>query len=119
MFNFPSVFFLEYVPNENYLYKFKPAVLEAFSVDFSGSHPPAFLRSDAVTNNQNPPESVVINAQFLELELWIRENYYGTSEGPDDKWVTDMFNKLVNEEIRKKNAAQGKTEEPSKFTGLW
>lgn len=75
LFGFPRIFQLAYVPNSKYLYSFKPAVLEAMNVDFTGPHPPAFLRADAATDGDNPPQSVIITCQFLELELWTKENY--------------------------------------------
>lgn len=73
--NFPSIFFLEFSPNPQYLFRFKPSVMTNFMVDYAGDHVPSFLRSDNATKaggqqNLNPPEALRITMQFLEIEYW-------------------------------------------------
>ncbi len=62
-FGFPKVFKLKMMPNEEYMYKFKPAVLENFSINYTPGGMPAFYKSGA-------PEAVTMSLSFLELEFW-------------------------------------------------
>ena len=78
--NFPSVFLLSFVPNSDYLFKFKPAVLTNFVVDYAGGHAPAFFRADSGTNagggaSQNAPVSVTFHMQFLAIEYYKSGDY--------------------------------------------
>jgi hypothetical protein len=93
VFSFPRVFRIAYRPNPRYLYKLKPAVLVNFTVDYSGGGVPSFYRAAGVTNNQNAPVMLVIQATFLELEFWLRSDYGGDDDGaggtlPDDTRTT-------------------------------
>ena len=74
-FKFPKIFQLSFKPDDEYLYQFKPAVMEHFVVDYFGGRAPSFLKANASTNNKNPPESVIITASFLELEFWLAKDY--------------------------------------------
>lgn len=68
-FGAPQVFTLKYFNNENYLYKFKPCVLENMSVNYSPSGAPAFYSSTGA------PDSVEIRLSFLEVEFWFAGQY--------------------------------------------
>lgn len=87
VFSFPRVFRIAYFPNSQYLYKFKPAVLINFTVDFSGGGLPAFYRPDTATNNLDAPIMLTMQATFLELEFWLRSDFGGdpkTGEGGNE-----------------------------------
>lgn len=73
VFTFPKVFEIKFNPNENLLYKFKPAVVESMSVNYAPSGAPAFYR------RTNAPDSVEIRLQFLELEFWLAGQFKGES----------------------------------------
>lgn len=73
LFTFPKVFEIKFNPNENVLYKFKPAVIENMSVNYAPSGAPAFYR------RTNAPDSVEIRLQFLELEFWLKDQFKGNS----------------------------------------
>lgn len=84
---FPNIFYIKFVPNPEYIFEFKPSVLVNFAVDYAGGHVPSFLRSDSATNNLNAPESVTIQAQFLEIEYWKNGDFnditnFGSQESP-------------------------------------
>lgn len=79
-FTFPRIFRISYFPNSQYLYKFKPAVLVNFTVDYSGGGVPAFYRKDSVTDNLNAPIMVTVSAQFLELEFWLRSDFIDNND---------------------------------------
>jgi hypothetical protein len=54
--------------NEDYMYKFKPAVLENVTFDFSPVQNPSFFKGTAA------PTGVIIRANFLEIEYWLQED---------------------------------------------
>lgn len=70
---FPKIFRLAYYPNSQYMHKFKPAVIEQLSVNYAPGGTPAFYAADE--DQPNPPESVVIQVQFKELEYWLDGDY--------------------------------------------
>ena len=64
-----------FFPNVQYLYKFKPCVLTDLQVTYDGeAQTPAFYRAIDATGN-NPPESLIINTSWTELEYWVRSDY--------------------------------------------
>jgi hypothetical protein len=60
----PKVFSLSYYNNSNYLYKFKPCVLESMSVNYTPSSAPAFY------SKTGAPDAVELRTSFLEIEFW-------------------------------------------------
>lgn len=72
-FTFPNVFWLSFLPNSQYLYKFKPAVLEAITVDYAAGGAPAFYNSGA-------PVSMTINMVFHELEFWLNGDHNDSND---------------------------------------
>jgi hypothetical protein len=87
---FPNIYTLAFQPNPQFLFKFKPCVIESIVVDFNAGQPiPAFYNGDA----GNPPESVMVSAVFLELEYWL-DGEGGLSDyrdGGDDLPTPDPF----------------------------
>lgn len=90
-FRFPHVFFLGFYPNADMLPKFKPAVITSCLVDYQGNNPaPTFYRETEA------PESIILRLSFLELEVWISENFRNaaarTPGSPADPFdSTDWF----------------------------
>lgn len=121
LFGFPNVYIMFFVPNIQYLYKFKPCVLQELAVDYLGGNPtPAFygstspkngvsndynlpsnLQGEAPTQNigynasLNPPESIVMKTRWLELEYWIKSDF----KDKDSTSVTDVFNWYNNQDF--------------------
>lgn len=110
-FRFPKIYLLFFTPNLKYLYKFKPCVLQAISIDYQGGNPqPSFyeaqqeFRIDSpydsrdpqtreriaqginYTVQHSPPESVVLRTSWLELEYWL-----GGDENSDFSDTNDPF----------------------------
>lgn len=81
IFAFPQIFQLAFMPNSSYMFKFKPAVLESFTVNYAGSGIPAFYRASLATNNLNAPESIEIVCSFMELEYWIAGDFKNVEDG--------------------------------------
>lgn len=69
-FTFPHIFDVGFFPSAKYLYKFKPAVLENFQMNYAPDGPPRFYRQSNEMND-NPPEAVEISLTFLEMEYWL------------------------------------------------
>ena len=82
LWDFPYIFYIEWKPNPGWLYKFKPMVLNNFTVDYTanGQKVPAFYGTSSVGPGENPPESVQIKCDFIELEYWLRNQYNQDSE---------------------------------------
>lgn len=74
LWKFPSMFRLAFMPNSQYMFKFKPAVCVSADFNFSsGGQTPAFYNSTA-------PESVTMTLSFMELEYWLSSDYIGTND---------------------------------------
>ena len=84
LFTFPMVFQMAFMPNPKYMFKFKPAVLTDFAVDFAGGGMPAFFRKGSQYNDGlNAPMMITMSMTFLELEYWLSGNYTDTNEAYD------------------------------------
>jgi len=70
---FPYIYTMYFSPNYQYLYKMKPCVLQAINIDYQGGNPfPGFYRAQTSgIERESPPESVVMQTQWLELEFWL------------------------------------------------
>lgn len=65
----PKIFTPKFNKNDNYLYKFKPCVLENLSVNYSPSGAPAFY------SQTGAPDAVELKLSFLEIEFWFSDDY--------------------------------------------
>jgi hypothetical protein len=85
LFKFPKIFQLAFMPNSQYLLKFKPAVLTGITVDYTSGGAPSFLRAlnDPASGGVNPPSHVALSMKFLELEFWL-QNDFSDSADPFD-----------------------------------
>ena len=86
VFSFPMITQCAFMPNYNYLFRMKPAVIQDFSIDYAPGSVPSFYHepqaSSRSTNGDNPPESVKISITFQELEYWLFSDYKGDEAGP-------------------------------------
>lgn len=78
---FPKIYLLFFIPNTQYMYRFKPCVLENLTVTYDGENQtPAFYYGiDGLGNN--PPESLLVSTTWLELEYWVREDHTRGTDG--------------------------------------
>lgn len=96
LFGFPKIFRLGFFPNSKMLYRFKPAVLESFTVDYAGAgQGPTFYRSNDVSGKSNAPETVAIRLQFLELEFWLNRDG-GWEDSPGNDFANGNADVLYN-----------------------
>lgn len=79
LFTFPKVFRVSLRPNSKYMYKFKPAVCEAFTVDYAGGGVPAFFRANS-SDGINAPAALQFRIDLLELEYWLAGNYSSSND---------------------------------------
>lgn len=78
--DFPYVFYMEWVPNPKWLYKFKPMVMTSMQANYTpNSGVPSFYGG-----RENPPESVTINCSFMEIEYWLRNQFNTTNNSSVD-----------------------------------
>lgn len=66
--SYPDVVQINLYPNERYLYRFKPCVVESISVNYSPNITPAFYE------RTNAPIEVTLTVNLLEIEYWIRRD---------------------------------------------
>lgn len=76
LFAYPKVYTMFFQPNVQFLYKFKPAVLRGLTIHYDGgSGAPAFYRPEEENVENSPPESIILNTSWLEIEYWKREDF--------------------------------------------
>jgi len=65
LWKFPSIVQMSFSPNADYLFKFKPAVIQSFVSNYTPGGMPAFYKGSGA------PEAVDISLRTLELEYWL------------------------------------------------
>lgn len=65
--------------NENVLYKFKPCVIEAMSINYSPSGAPSFYARSAA------PDAVELRLSLTEIEFWMTGDFDGNAISYDDR----------------------------------
>jgi hypothetical protein len=71
LFSFPSMVTISLFPSSNYLYRFKPCVIDKVSVDYApgGESNPSFYRGT------NAPTAVLLKISLQEIEYWTNKDY--------------------------------------------
>jgi hypothetical protein len=72
VFKYPNVFQISFNKTTGsgpFLYEFKPAVLESFTVDYAPANVPSFY------TGTDEPESFVLNMDFCEIEFWLAGDF--------------------------------------------
>jgi hypothetical protein len=62
-------------PIEEYLYKFKPCVIESMSVNYAPAGLPSFFKRTSA------PTEVTLSLSLLEIEYWLKEDIVDPSGG--------------------------------------
>jgi len=73
-FTYPGIVRIFLNPDTKYLYKFKPCVVESFSVNYAPNGP-AFYR------NTVAPAAINVNITFQEIELWTKNDFLSATPG--------------------------------------
>lgn len=73
LFAYPNIFKVSFHSSTGgaspFLYEFKPAVLESFTVDYAPANVPSFYVGT------DEPESFVLNMDFCEIEFWLAGDF--------------------------------------------
>ena len=70
-FEFPKVFKLRFTGNEEFLYEFKPAVLQSMTVNYTPSGSPNFY------GKTGAPDGIILTMNFKEIEYWLNSGTEG------------------------------------------
>lgn len=69
LYKYPSVAIVRFKSKDEFLYKFKPCVIEAMEVDHTGAGMPSFFKDN------NAPTVTNLSINLLELDLWTKDNF--------------------------------------------
>ena len=70
---YPDICNVRLMPNDSWLYKFKPCVVESISVNYVPNGNPAFY------NETKAPADVQFTVNLLEIEYWLKEDFNGNT----------------------------------------
>jgi hypothetical protein len=70
---YPNIAIISLYPDETFLYKFKPCVIESMDVNYAIGGQPSFFKGT------NAPTIVEISINLLEIEYWLKEDYEDNS----------------------------------------
>jgi hypothetical protein len=65
---YPNMAIINLRPDPDYLYKFKPCVVESMDVNYAMGGQPSFFKGT------NAPTEVQLSVNFLEIEYWLKED---------------------------------------------
>jgi hypothetical protein len=65
---YPDIVEINLFPNENFLYKFKPCVVESMSINFAPNAGPSFFK------NSNAPTEIQLSVNLKEIEYWLQDD---------------------------------------------
>jgi hypothetical protein len=91
---FPSIYTMFFQPNVKFLYKFKPCVLTSISVNYASGGVPAFYKEQNSNPQFSPPESVVLNTTWLELDYFVQQHYEHDHNNTEDLPSSDPYGLL-------------------------
>lgn len=87
-FGFPDILELQLFPKDQYLYKFKPCVVDNVSVNYAPQGPSLYRGSRA-------PTAVELSISLKEIEIWTKADYFRSADG------------TVNDTLRQPNLTPG------------
>jgi hypothetical protein len=67
-FTYPGIVRIFLNPTSKYLYKFKPCVVESFSVNYAPNGPAFYRKTTA-------PAALSVSITFQEVELWTKNDF--------------------------------------------
>jgi hypothetical protein len=68
-FSYPEILEINFRPSDEFLYKFKPCVVESITVNFAPGNGPSFYRST------NAPTALQLELRVQEIEIWTKADY--------------------------------------------
>ena len=82
---YPNMCQISLYPDDSFLYRFKPCVVESMSVNFASSGAPSFFK------NTNAPTEVTLTIDLLEIEYWLKEDVEGTDLRSGGSFLGGLF----------------------------
>ena len=76
LYNYPEIVRISINPNDKYLYKFKPCIIESFNIDYAPGNTPAFFKT------QDAPTVIHVSLALKEIELWSKNDFLNTTSQP-------------------------------------
>ena len=73
-FEYPEMVLIKILPDNNFMYQFKPCVINEFRVNYAPGTSPSFFKNISGT----APTAVSINMSLTETELWTKVDYSGS-----------------------------------------
>lgn len=111
IFGFPNVFSVGLIPNSQYLFKMKPAVISSIEVDYNGGQPvPSFYKTQSQSSADSPPESVFLKMNFLELEYWLNTDFPQRGLPTDNPFISNAFTYISPDERSAEERAAARDE---------
>lgn len=84
-YGYPHIVHPKYHPETEFMYIFKPCVLTDFSFDYTPEPVPSFFAGTSA------PAAVVISISLTEIELWVSNDFDGTSrDGTPDQEIASI-----------------------------
>jgi hypothetical protein len=74
-FSYPEILEINFRPTDEFLYRFKPCVVESITVNFTPGNGPSFYRST------NAPTAVQVELRVQEIEIWTKADYLREAGG--------------------------------------
>jgi hypothetical protein len=74
-FSYPEILEINFRPTDEFLYKFKPCVVESITVNFTPGNGPSFYRST------NGPTGIQVELRVQEIEIWTKADYLRDASG--------------------------------------
>lgn len=71
---YPDMALIKLMPDDKYLYRFKPCVIESMSANYAPAASPAFFKL------KNAPVEVQLSIQLKEIEYWLKEDVFDPSQ---------------------------------------
>jgi hypothetical protein len=68
-FSYPSMVIVSLFPSSEFLYRFKPCVVETVDVNYAAGSGPSFFK------RKQAPSAITLSIQLQEIEYWINDDY--------------------------------------------
>jgi hypothetical protein len=70
MIGYPDMVQIGFYSSDQYLFRFKPCVIEDFAINYAPASTPSFFKGE-----NNVPTEVEINLNLLEIEYWTKQDF--------------------------------------------
>jgi len=79
-FSYPEILEINFRPSDEFLYRFKPCVVESINVNFAPGSAPSFFKGTGSTRAP-APTAVNIELRVQEIEIWTKADYLRNADG--------------------------------------